>query len=205
MPADVTTVEDLLAEAAQKRDVVALVLLRQDLLDRHEALTAELTRAVESDSAAKAGEGMDDAGVLTAPAIAQKIVDLEAEIDEAKRPFVFHKVGHRAWRDLLADHPPTKEQKADYRGIDHNPETFPAAAIAASCASPKMTLEQVLQFEQVMSEAQWAVLWAKCLEANAGNSDTPKSTLAGAIARVNAELEALPPDLTLPAASSLDE
>lgn len=178
------TFEDLLAEVTP-RTATARVLLRQDLLERHKELEAELDAAVERDMRASEGS-IDD--VPEAVGVAAQIMELQAEIEAAMRPFHFRAIGRKPWRDLLAKHPPTKEQRAADPRLDHNPETFPHAAIAASCTSPVMTAEQVAQFEQICDLSQYSLLWNACLDANAGRGDTPKSLRAGGIALANAEL-----------------
>jgi hypothetical protein len=176
--------EDILAEVTA-RTITVRVLLRQDLLDQHAALEHALEAAVQRDRTAWETP-MDS--VPEALAIARQIADLEAEIDEAKRPFTFKAVGRKAWTDLLAAHPPTKEQRAAEPRLDNNPDTFPPAAIAASCTSPKMTVADVRKFEELLDLAQFQMLWGACLEVNVGRGDTPKSLLAGGIARANAAL-----------------
>jgi hypothetical protein len=175
----VTTIDDLLAEITAREKTVK-VLLRQDLLAEHARLDAELVETLNVD----AQENRDPLG----PALAERLVELEAEIEAAKRPFRFKAVGKRAWADLLAQHPPTKDQARDHPRLDHNPETLPAAAIAATCVDPVITPEQAAQLEQALNLTQFEVLWAACLEVNVGGGDSPKSLAAGSIARASAEL-----------------
>lgn len=175
-----TTIDDLLAEVTAREKTVK-ILLRQDMLIEHERLDAELVAELHADNE----ENRDPLG----PALAERLVEFEAEIEAAKRPFRFRAIGKRAWADLLAEHPPTKEQLAATNGrIDHNPETLPIVAIAASCVDPPMTVEQVGKLEQALNLAQFEKLWAGCLDANVGSADSPKSFAAGPIARVSAAL-----------------
>lgn len=191
-----TTVDDLLAEIAP-REVVARVLLRQELVAQHGDLDAELQAALIED----ARENRDP----LAPEIVAKIVALEVEMDELRRSFTFRAIGQRKWADLLAANAPTKEQKKEHPGLDHNPDTFPAEAIAASCIEPVLTVAQVRLFEERLDLSQWSLLWTACLNANLGASKSPKSVVAGAIARANAALEQLPTTSGSLAASSSGE
>lgn len=176
------TAEDLLAET-KPREKTVWVLLRQDLIDDHAALDAELQRAME-----QAGESM----VTDAPRIAEEILALQAEMEAAKRPFTFRTLGRKRWRDLLAEHPPTKAQIAQARAqgvqLDHDPDAFQAAAIQASCIAPKMTLLHAHSFNERMDLAEWNTLWGACLEVNVGGGGLPKSLTAGRLARVSEEL-----------------
>lgn len=174
------TIEDILAAAenpAFRRVAVARVLLRQDLLLRHEELERELDAALADDQRFNRKP--------ESPRISQEIVDLEAEIEEAKVAFRFASIGKKAWADLLGKHPPTKEQLKEDPGRPFNPETFPKAAMAASASGPAMTLEQVERLEATLPQASFDMLWIKCIEANAGGGESPKSQAAGMILRRN--------------------
>jgi hypothetical protein len=176
-----TTIDDLLAEIAP-REKVARILLRQDMLAEHARLDSEL----EAERALDATENRDP----VAPGLANRLLELEAEIEAAKRDFRFRSIGKKAWADLLSEHPPTKDQAKANTRIDHNPETFPLAAIAASCVDPVMTVEQVDKLEQLLTIGQFETLWGACIDANIGGGvDRPKSLAAGLIARVSASFE----------------
>lgn len=176
-----TSIDDLLAEAVA-REKSCRVLLRQDLLDEHDRLEAELQAELELD----ARENRDPVG----PGLAVRLLAFEEEIESLRREFRFRAVGKRRWSDLLAEHPPTKEQLAKFSRLDHNPETFPVAAIAASCIDPAMSVEQVGRLEEVLNFAQFERLWECCLDVNVagGGGAGPKSLIAGPIARASAAL-----------------
>lgn len=122
--------------------------------------------------------------------LADRVIELEAQMEAAVVEFRFKGIGHRAWQDLVRDHPPTKEQLGRNKDLDMNPETFPHAAIAASCIDPVMTVAQVNELEQMpwVDVAAWMALWTTCLRANVGQS-VPKSTAAGLILRRNGASE----------------
>jgi len=179
MPAE-TTIDDILSEITA-RTITARVLLRQDLVERHAELVAALQTAITADAREASMEGGG-----AAPAAAQAVVDFEAEIDHAMRDFVFKGIGKRGWSDLLKQHPPTKEQLKLQPRLDHNPETFPAVAVAKSCLSPAMTVEQARQLEERLDLTQWSQIWQACLSANIGDPTAPKSSVAGGILRASA-------------------
>ena len=180
---------DILAAAANPayhRVATAHILLRQDLEQQWQELTDRLNRAMERDR-------VDDSLVSTAGPLAAQVRELEAEMDAAKVPFKFRSIGRRAWMDLARDYPPTDQQlnderkRADHVGerpmdLEHNPETFPPAAIAASLVDPEMTVEQVRQLELDLTLSQWLLLWNKCVEANAGGVVDQRSPLAARLA-----------------------
>lgn len=191
-------IEEILAEITA-RTVTARVLLRQDLLDRHAELSAELDAALAADRSEQSMEGG-----MRAPAVAQAVVDFEAELEAAKREFVFKGIGKRSWSDLLRQHPPTKEQLKANARIDHNPETFPAAAVAVSCSSPRMTLDQARALEERLDLTQWAQIWQACLSANLGEATLPKSQVAGGILRASGASASTAAPTGSPDPSSLD-
>lgn len=185
--------DEFLAEAEDPdhiRIVTAKVLLRQDLVRRHEELERQLAAAIARDATSNERK--------EAPIISQQILDLQDEMEAAQREFKFKNIGRKAWADLMRDHPPTKEQlQAEVEAAkesgrkpqhyDHNPETFPIAAIAATSHSPKMNEDDVRRFEATMTDAQFMQLWRACFTANIGGADVPKSLAAGQILRLNGQ------------------
>lgn len=197
-----SAIDEILALAENPehtRVVTARVLLRQDLLAEHDRLDAQLAAVIADDARLNR--------IPAAPGLAERIEELEAEIDAAKVEFRFRSVGKRTWANLLAKHPPTKDQKRSEPGLDHNPETFPVAAIAASCFDPELTVRDVERLERALNSSQFGLLWAKCVDANVGGVSDPKSVAAGLIRRANglsasSATAAVEPSL---AASSSDE
>lgn len=195
-----TSLEEILAQAenpAYVRVATARILLRQDLVARHAELEEQLTAAANADRATNREP--------VAPALAAQILELEQEMEAAKVEFRFRAIGKRAWADLIARHPPTKDQlKADPR-LDHNPVTFPVAAIAASCIDPELTLEDAQRLERALNHSQFDLLWAKVVDANIGGLNAPKSRAAGMILRPSVPSATTAASEEFPEASSLDE
>lgn len=159
------------------RVATARVLLRQDLVAKHAELSDELEAAIQRDATVNERD--------RAPDIAKQIEALDAEIAAAKVEFRFRSIGRRAWADLLAKHPPTKQQAKEQR-VDHNPLTFPLAAIAASCVLPEgIDLDAVKRLEASLTDAQFTALWRACIDANMGGTEDPKSLTAGLIRQVS--------------------
>lgn len=172
------SIDEILAAAddpAFRRIGVARIsMVRQELLDEHARLEA-LLPSLTTDTIDSHPDRLPTA---------QRLAAIEAEIEASTVEFRFAGIGHRAWADLLKAHPPTRDQKRDMPQLDHNPETFPHAALAASSVDPVMTVEQVhaLESKPVMDVKAWTLLWTACLEANVGSS-APKSLAAGLILR----------------------
>lgn len=167
------SIDDVLAKA-QPRTIKVPVCFRGDLISEHATLNAQLEHAI--------GTGGSDDHLLE---LADALSAIETEMREATVEFVFTNLGRARWTELLAEHPPTDEQKKLYgRRFDHNPDTFPYAAIAASCTSPEgMTVDKVRELEDVVSAGQWSALWSGCLEANMGGAALGESPAASAVLR----------------------
>lgn len=157
----------------------ARVCVQGDLLDQHAELDALFAREKLADSKRNKGH--------KAPAIADRLEELEAEIEASMRTFTFHGIGRRAWNKLKAAHPKLDDDgkpEVDFdhhtgRFVDFNAETFPIAAIAASSASPKVSQEQAERLDAELNDAQFAELWSAVVQANLGVVvEAPKSVLA---------------------------
>lgn len=207
--ADIADVLAQVTNPAYVRVTVARVLLRQDMHERHRLLNVDLAQALDDDAMLNR--------VPVAPGIAAEIVALEAEMEAAKQEFRFRSIGRQKWAALLAEHPPTREQLREDKRLDHNPETFPAAAIAAACTDPVMTVEQAQVLERGawnedvkdyvggLNTTQFNLIWGACIDANAGGATNPKSLAAGAILRASEQFESTPAPAASPDLSSLAE
>jgi hypothetical protein len=156
---------DILAKAKARVSRVKLVL-DGDLLAEHERLNAELEAAPE-------GGNVEE--------LAQHLIDLEEQIRKAEIEFVFRGIGRGRWRKLLADHPPSDEDKA--AGLDFSQENFPFAAMAASIVSPTLSEDDLRELdEETFTEVDFQKIWTCCLRANVGAGVTrPESRAAHAI------------------------
>lgn len=179
---------ELTGDPSNRRVTTARVLLRKDahlLLARHEELedqigNAPAVRSMESANLEKERDELAD--------------QIEAESVE----FKFRSVGHRKWTDLLRAHPP-KSKNAGYRFDD---KKFPAAAVAATCVEPEMTLEQAIQLEDGIDSTQWAKLFNAASTANEWSGDLPKSRTAKQTLGLNGESKPQPTTFESPAPSS---
>lgn len=167
-----------LIEQAKPRTITVPVCARGDLVDAHDAATSELATH-RGDSGSLAGGA--DASIA---AVAQRVSDIEAEMEASTVPYKVQSIGRKAWADLKALHLPTREQAK--QGLDVNMGTFPQAAIAASCVEPSVSPAESEQLTQVLPEGEWNKLWSAVLGVNLGVMDTPKSAAAAAILRANA-------------------
>jgi hypothetical protein len=161
---------DLAAEHKPRTDTVR-VCMRGDLV-------AEIGRLEQQLPALERADAMSN-DPDRAPELARRILDLQAEAAAHEREFVFTAIGQRAWSGLLADHPPTDEQRQ--AGADHNPETFPYEAVARSCTNVAGTATDVQVLADRLSLGDWSKLWNCCLAVNLGGTVLPKCVGATAL------------------------
>lgn len=201
-----TDINDVLGRVKDRgyRRVKTVDLFDPRLIEEHAALDAELQRALVDDGRHNRQP--------EAPRIAKQIEELEQRIESSAIQFKFGALSYRAWSDLLAAHPPTKKQlkeAADRSGewmrrqvLDHNPDTFPPALVAACAVEPEMTAEQATQLADELGPDQFELLWQACIEVNRGGEVAPKSLAAGAILRTSELFASTPaPEESLAASS----
>lgn len=168
---------DALIDGYEPRVESVQICLRQDLLAEHRRLEQDLVAA-----SASASDSDSDP-----TEIAEQVAAVEAELASASTTFRFQALGREDYANLIAAHAPTKEQREADKGLDHNPETFPAALIAASSIDPKLTEAQAGRIEKKWRLADFRRLYDAALMVNVGVTDeAPKSVLAGVILGRNA-------------------
>jgi hypothetical protein len=184
------SIEDLLAQARPVTRTARLCLRGDLIAAREDAERRLLAARVEDDRLNEPD---------TAPGIAAEIVALEAEQDAASVEFKMQALSRTAWQSLVEANPPSEQEKE--KDLDYG-AGFPAAAIAASCADPVMSLEQVNQLLDVISSAQFLKLWNTVMAVNLGVDDLPKSVAATATLRSSGERSTTPLPEGSPGASS---
>lgn len=186
-----TSFDDVLAQVQPRTEMVR-VCLRGDLIAAHQRADHELQQLL-------VGRGHDADTVAAAEAVQA----IEQQMRDATVEFVFQHLGRTAWTDLLAEHPPTDEQKAANPRLDNNPETFPYAAMAASCIAPEnATADSFRDLEERITAESWDQMWAATLVANLGGRDPGESGAASAVLRRLRPRSEQPSDAESDAASS---
>ncbi|GII87058.1 hypothetical protein Ssi03_50480 [Sphaerisporangium siamense] len=168
-------IDDILGKLQLPEKSVPLCL-RADLQARFDTLERDLRaaqRAPEQDSLAGSG--------ATAREIANQIEAIRTEMQAHTVAFLLRALPNKEWSDLLKQHPPRKGNQGDLVS-DYNTETFPVAALAACCKSPKMTEDQAGQLVDAITNGQWSRLTMAIGELNNGGGDIPFSVAASALA-----------------------
>lgn len=156
------SIEDVLAGIRPVEQTVR-VCLRGDLSAQIEELRGRWQDAASDNITGMAGP---DAAVLY-----DQIALLEQESAESEQEFLLRAMGATAWRRLVAEHPPDGDDVDAWRW---DLETFPPAALAASCVDPPMTVDQATTLADMLSNGQWGKLWGACLTVNVGEDVHPK-------------------------------
>ena len=92
------------------------------------------------------------ADLLSKPARKQTVtINVPGEKGDQELTLELKAISAKAYDDLIAAHPPTKEQKVDGQG--YNPDTFAPAIIAEVVDEPKLSLEQATE---IWSSSDWS-------------------------------------------------
>lgn len=110
--------------------------------------------------------------------------ELEALLDKAEEStviFTFQDIGRKKYDDLVRDHPPTDDQKKEFKEqggngvLAYNPETFPQALMSKTCIQPIMTLEEAEKICEEWSEGDIETLFFTAIAACKERTSVPLS------------------------------
>ena len=178
-------IDEIISKAAPRTREVR-VCLDPGLVTAHEQAALDLQQAMA-----------DDDGLVGSDAVraaAERVEQVERQIDDATHTFVLRSVSRREWADLLAKHPPSAEQRR--AGHDADPDRFPVAAVAACLMEPSLSEVQVRKLAEsdAMTFGEWQKLWLAALSLNLPPVPAPKLGAATELLRLNG------PSSTTPAA-----
>lgn len=164
--------DDLIAGATLPTTTVTLCVAGE-LQAQWEDLERELQDAIdaEDDSLASGGESRE---------IAERMDALREAMRAYERTVKFQALSQRAYSDLLAKHPPRKDNEDD-QARSLNIETFPPALIAACAVEPVMTEEQVKQLAELLTNWQFNELFGASFMLNRSPVSIPKSVTVSEI------------------------
>lgn len=117
------------------------------------------------------GKADDDAGQAELARLKKKVDAARAALEEVTVYVRFRSIGRRNFEDLMREHPPTEEQKAEAKEkfgqeTQYNGDTFPPALIAASAIEPELTVEQAEQIVNDWNESEAISLFQAAYEVN---------------------------------------
>lgn len=162
------SIADILKQA-KPRERTVMICIRGDLAGEAERLSAELARTAED------WEPSDLTEEHPGRAIAAQLKAVREQVKAAEVPFLLRYIGDRAYSDLLAKHPSEKDEEL------FDSETFPRALIAASCADPVMTEEEVTDLFEVINEGEIKKLFDAAWDVHHASDVVPFSLAASAL------------------------
>lgn len=184
---------DELIATAQPRTEKVRVCARGDLVAAHAEAVQALDLAARTDDSLSGSENTR--------AAATRVKEIEDEQEASTVTFTLAAVSRRRWADLLAEHTPSKEQRRS--GLDHDPDRFPVAAVAACVIDPEMSEDQARQLADVLPPGEWNKLWVATLGLNITEMPHPKLGAATELLQANGRSSTTPPSEASPAAGSL--
>lgn len=119
--------------------------------------------------------------------IAEEMERLRVEMQEHEHTFTMRALPAKAWSDIRTEHGPRDGKRELF-----NPDTFPAALLAASCVAvdgkpTTLTAEKVSALFDVLNEGQRDTLFNAAWEANTGRVSVPFSALSSAVLQTSAQ------------------
>ena len=105
--------------------------------------------SMEADVATKKVERASLETLLSKPP-RTKVIEVSLA-DDQKASILFRALGSKAYDDLMAAHPPTKQEKED--GAVWNSDTFPPALISACSVEPKIDEDSA---KTIFTSEEWS-------------------------------------------------
>lgn len=176
-------IDRLIANAAA-RTLEVRVCSRGDLVDRHiEAVTA--LNAVNDADGGSLAEGSATRAAL------QAVKDVEDEREAETVTVTLQSISDEKWANLLRQHAPSKAERR--AGHDHDPKTFPPAAVAACALSPEITVTQATALRGALPSGEWNKLWVGAMSLNVIELPHPKLAAATELLRASEASSTTPP------------
>lgn len=144
-----TSMDEILARKKPNERSVD-ILLNSSLKGEIAALEKELNRVARNTRRSLSDTSPDQ--------IQTQIDALYDRAHDETVSFTFRDIGRKRYDELVAAHPPTQEQKDDYKAQDgpgnltFNPDTFPPALISACAIDPEISLAQATLICDTWSE-----------------------------------------------------
>jgi hypothetical protein len=160
-------IKDVLAKIKPREHTVR-ICLAGDVAAEYDRLEAELSKTAQWQP-----QSMAEAN--PSAAIAEKMVAVQERMREAEVEFTFRALGAKAWSDLVAQHPSSKE------GESFDPESLAPALVAACAVDPEMTPSDVTELFETLNVGQRQQLTEAAWHVNGEATSVPFSLHASAI------------------------
>ena len=151
------------------------ICLRPDLIDEFREAEAALTEEIAN----RGGGRLGDKPVDHTDA-AQRVRDLEEQIQAASVTFRFRALPKAEFRALCDDHPPRKGDEMDHM-VGYNRTAVLDALVRSSLYDPVFDDASWAEFLDTVSTGEWEELRSTANSVNRGVVEPPKSGLASRI------------------------
>ncbi|WP_242892424.1 hypothetical protein [Actinomadura litoris] len=165
-----TSFEAMLAGASLPSTSVALSVAGA-LQAEWEELERELAALDEARDTANSFPGGESAAAREG--LVEQLAKIRAEMQAHEHIVTLRALPRRQWSDLVAEHPP-REDNAQDEAVGLNNDTWPSAIISACAIDPPMTVEQVDQLGDVLTDAQISKLYQAAMILNRMDVGVPK-------------------------------
>jgi len=177
---------DALLASARRPETVIPICLRGDLQAEWEELDNRLT-------ALQTGANGKLSGSTGSRELAERIIQLQKEMEESTIHVRLRALNRVEWRDLLAAHPPRKDNDAD-KILGFNPNTLFDALIVACITDPELTSEQAAALLDALTPSQFDKLADAAWGLNRRDVSVPFSYNASQLTQTGGETSKLQSD-----------
>lgn len=160
--------------SARRPETSIDVCMRGDLAAEHEQLDAELQRAQADDG----WVATSVADVHPAIGLAARIAAIETQMADSIVSFRFRALPRKEWDAFLDAHPARPQTDERF-----NMDTLPVAIVSACLVDPEMTIEEVDELFDVLSEGGRSALFQAAWSVNQEVAAIPFSRRASAVNR----------------------
>jgi hypothetical protein len=122
--------------------------------------------------------------------LVERLAEVEAELERSVKVFTLEALTYQEWSDLMAAHPPSKDQRS--QGHGSNPATFEPAALAACASDPPLTVEQAERMRATLPPSEWAALMGAVARLHQERTSAPKSLLLSVVRRMSEGSSTMP-------------
>ena len=155
--------------AAKRPQRVVTINTNGALLAQQQELEMQLAEVKQRDVR------LNGSGEAEARKIAEKIQAVEIEAEEALINLTLEALPSSVWRQRMAEHPPTDEQKAENYIV--NLDELARNVLAESCIDPQLDQDDVDVIAD-LSEGQWRMVANALYQVNGGDNAVPFSRIA---------------------------
>lgn len=155
------------------------ILLDSSLAHEIREIQVEIERLEKRTKGAKSSS-LANPDMNSLDSLREKLEKKEDEAQEHTASFTFQDIGRKRYDDLLKEHPPSDEEKKEYKDaggegvLNYSFMTFPQALVSATAINPTISSEEADQIFNEWSEGDLEILFNTALIACKEPTSLPK-------------------------------